>query len=229
MKFSTLIPGVLIRRKNRFIADVALETGESVAAYVPSTGRLPGALWPGCRVWLAQTDDPRRKTAYTLLLTELHQGGLCSINAVLANQLFAEAMIKGGLAAFPYEQIEKEVKHGHSRLDFRLSSSQTVCWVEVKSVTYVENGAGLFPDAPTERGQRHLAVLAELAAGGDQASAVFIAQREDAQYFSPCEAIDPEFTTALRRAQRAGVAVLAYRCDVSLEGIEIAEEIPVNL
>jgi sugar fermentation stimulation protein A len=208
---------------------VTLESGESVVAYVPSTGRLPGALWPGGRVWLAHTDYPKRKTAYTLLLTELPHGGLCSINAVLANQLFAEAMDKGGLAAFPYEQIEHEVKYGHSRLDFRLTSPQAVCWVEVKSVTFVENGAGLFPDAPTERGQRHLEVLAELAAQSAQASAVFIAQREDARYFSPCENIDPEFSDALRRVQHAGVAVHAYRCAVTLESIEIAEEIPVNL
>ena len=229
MKFPALTPGVLIRRKNRFIADVQLETGENVAAYVPSTGRLPGALWPNGRVWLTHADDPNRKTAYTLLLTELHQGGLCSINAVLANQLFGEALTKGSLAAFPYEQIEKEVKRGHSRLDFRLSSQQKTCWVEVKSVTYVEDGAGLFPDAPTVRGQRHLEVLGELAAAGILASAVFIAQREDAQYFSPCEAIDPEFADALRRAHRAGVAIHAYRCDVRLEGIEITEEIPVDI
>ena len=229
MRFPPLHPGILIQRKNRFTAEVQLAEGKTIAAYVPTTGRLTGALSPGCRVWLSQAHNPERKTAYTLLLTELQQGGLCSVNAALANALFAEAVTKSALATFPCEHIEKEVAHGHSRLDFRLSSQDAICWVEVKSVTYVEDGVGMFPDAPTERGRRHLEVLAELAARGDLASAVFIAQRDDAYQFTPFEAVDPPFAQTLRQVHQQGVAIHAYRCEVSLEGITIEEEIPVVL
>jgi sugar fermentation stimulation protein A len=227
MKFPPLQPGVLLQRKNRFSALVQLEGGEKIAAYVPTTGRLTGALQPGYRVWLENSHNPKRKLAYTVLLSELLGGGLCSINAMMANALFIEAVQKKRLHAFPYEQIEKEVVYGHSRLDFRLSSSKGVCWVEVKSVTYVENGIGMFPDAPTDRGKRHLEVLAELAKGGQRAAAVFIAQRADALYFAPYEAVDPEFSKTLRQVHQQGVEIVAYRCKLSLEEISISNAIPV--
>ena len=229
MNFPTLIPAILIKRHNRFSAAVRLEEGLVVSAYVPTTGRLTGVLRPGCRVWLEPVDDPHRKTSFNLVLSELESGGLCSVHAALANQLFAEAVQSGRLPAFPYAEIQREVSQLHSRLDFRLSSPQEVCWVEVKSVTYVESGVGMFPDAPTPRGQRHLVTLAELAAGGDRACAVFIAQRGDAFRFAPFDAVDPAFGEMLRRVHRQGIGVQAYRCDVRLEGIKIAEEIPIVL
>ena len=138
-------------------------------------------------------------------------------------------MIKKQLSAFEYEQVEKEVTLGRSRLDFRLTQGDQVCWVEVKSVTYVRDGVGMFPDAPTGRGRRHLVELAKLVASGDQASAVFIAQRGDAARFTPYEAIDPAFAETLRRVNCQGVAIHAYRCNVHLDMIEIGDEIPVEL
>ena len=229
MAFPTLTPAVFIKRDNRFIASVRLEGGAPAAAYVPTTGRLTGALRPGCRVWLEQSANPNRKTPYTLLLTEIEGGGLCSVNAIMANRLFHEAVTRKQLAAFPYEKIDSEVPHGKSRLDFRLSQNGNICWVEVKSVTYVEDGVGMFPDAPTARGRRHLETLAKLAASGDRASVVFIAQRGDAARFAPYQAIDPDFSETLRQVHQAGVEVHAYRCDVSLDQVKIAEEIPVTL
>lgn len=229
MKFPELIPGTFIKRDNRFSAAVRLETDSATAAYVPTTGRLTGALRPGCRIWLEQSQVPKRRTPYTLVLTELEHGGLCSVNAIMANWLFYEAVAAGRLAAFPYDQIEKEVPHGRSRLDFRLSQGEDICWVEVKSVTYVEDGVGMFPDAPTSRGRRHLSALTSLITAGDRASAVFIAQRGDAQQFTPFEAVDPAFAEALRMAQQVGVEIHAYRCAVNLEGIEIVGEMPVFL
>ncbi len=229
MKFPALIPAVFIKRDNRFSASVRLEAGTPAAAFVPTTGRLTGALRPGCRVWLEHVDIPKRRTAYTLLLTELDQGGLCSVNAITANRLFHEAVTRKHLAAFTYEKIESEVPQGRSRLDFRLSQNGNICWVEVKSVTFVDGGVGLFPDAPTARGRRHLGTLAKLAASGDRASAVFISQRGDAESFSPYETIDPAFAETLRQVHRAGVEVHAYRCDLSLHKITIAAEIPVEI
>lgn len=228
MKFPELVPGVFIQRNNRFTAGIRLESGGVTAAFIPTTGRLTGALRPGCRVWLEQVESAHRKTEFNLVLTELDHGGLCSVNAMMANRLFTEGVSAGRLTAFPYVHIDREVTLGRSRLDFRLTRGDEICWVEVKSVTYVEKGVGMFPDAPTGRGRRHLEELAKLAAGGARASAVFIAQREDPRLFTPFEDIDPMFAETLRRVHRAGVEVHAYRCDVHLEGIVIADEIPVK-
>jgi len=229
MDFSDLVPAFFAKRGNRFTAGVRLVAGGTSTAFIPTTGRLTGVLTPGCRVWLEKAENPKRKTPYTLVLSELPGGGLCSTNAYLANVLFSEAVEKGRLAAFPYETVENEVPFGNSRLDFRLSNPGETCWVEVKSVTFVENGVGMFPDAPTARGRKHLGELEKLVEKGDRASAVFIAQREDALTFAPYEAIDPEFADALRHAVENGVEVHAYRCAVSTERVEIAEEIPVVL
>jgi sugar fermentation stimulation protein A len=229
MQFSELIPAFFAKKGNRFTAGVRLEAGGVSTAFIPTTGRLTGVLTPGCKVWLEKAENPDRKTPYTLVLSELSGGGLCSTNAYLANGLFSEAVEKGGLAAFPYKTVENEVPIGHSRLDFRLSNEGETCWVEVKSVTYVENDVGLFPDAPTSRGRKHLGELEKLAENGDRACAVFVAQRGDALTFAPYEAIDPEFAEALRHAVENGVEVHAYRCAVSTERIEVAEEITIHL
>jgi sugar fermentation stimulation protein A len=164
-----------------------------------------------------------------MALAELENGGLCSTNAYLANQLFNEAVENGSLAAFKYPIIESEVSFGKSRLDFRLSKGNQACWVEVKSVTYVDDGIGRFPDAPTSRGRKHLAELENLAALGNRASVVFIAQREDAQKFAPFEAVDPAFSQTLREVHAKGVEVHAYVCHVTTESIEINQELPVDL
>ncbi len=229
MRFTELIPAMFIKRQNRFSAGVRLETGKLADVYVPTTGRLTGVLKPGCRVWLSPADKPGRKTRFTMALAELDTSGLCSTNAHLANSLFYEAVNKDKLTAFSYPVIDREVTIGKSRLDFRLSEKDRVCWVEVKSVTFAEDGIGRFPDAPTARGRRHLGELAKLVISGDRASVVFIAQREDALRFAPFEKIDPEFAEVLRQINYEGVEIHAYRCKVSTENIEIDEEIPVDL
>jgi sugar fermentation stimulation protein A len=164
-----------------------------------------------------------------MALAELESGGLCSTNAHLANTLFYKAVKNGDLAAFPCPNIDREVSFGDSRLDFRLSDGDQACWVEVKSITYAEEGIGRFPDAPTARGRRHLGELAKLATLGDRASVVFIAQREDAHKFAPFEDVDPAFTEVLRQIKDVGVEIHAYRCHVSTYAIKISGEIPVDL
>ena len=229
MRFSELIPAKLIKRQNRFSAGVRLESGKLADVYVPTTGRLTGVLQPGCQVWLEPAKNPARKTRFTMALAQLETGGLCSTNAHLANHIFNEAIKEGELSAFQYRLIDREVTYGDSRLDFRLSDGDKACWVEVKSVTFAEESIGRFPDAPTPRGRRHLGELARLAANGDRASAVFIAQREDALKFAPFEEIDPDFAEVLRQIIDVGVEIHAYRCNVSTEQIRITEEIPVDL
>lgn len=229
MKIGELIPATFIKKGNRFTAGVYLESGGATTAHVPTTGRLTGALRPGCRVWLEAAENPNRQTPFTLVLSELAEGGLCSVDATMANRLFKEALEQGTLKSFPYAKVEAEVPYGRSRLDFRLSEGEAVCWVEVKSVTYAEDGVGMFPDAPTGRGRKHLGELEKLAREGQCASVVFIAQRDDAMRFAPFKRIDPDFAAELRRVSELGVEVHAYRCDVSTEEVVIAEEIPVSL
>ena len=229
MKFPELIPAEFVYRPNRFTAAVHLKQGGAAYAYVSTTGRLTGVLRPGCRVWLSPAANPQRKTPFNLVLTELESGGLCSVNASLANQLFSEALADGRISAFQYDRVEREVTFGRSRLDLRLSEGGQTCWIEIKSVTYVEEGVGMFPDAPTARGRRHLEELATLVRQGDRASVVFIAQREDLESFSPYEVIDPDFSETLREVNQGGVEVHAYRCAVNLKEIEVTGEIPVYL
>lgn len=229
MKFPSLVPALFLSRPNRFVAVVRLENGKQARAYVPTTGRLTHALDPGCRVWLEDAKAPHRKTHYTLHLAELASGGYCGIQAVQANQLFAEAVAAGRLSAFNYDQVQAEVAVGGSRLDFQLSDDTGLCWVEVKSVTYAVAGVGKFPDAPTGRGRRHLIELARLAQSGDRACVVFIVQREDAQSFTPFTEIDPGFAQTLREVGKQGVEVHAYRCRLDLNEVEIHQAIPVRL
>ncbi len=229
MKFPELIPAEFVYRTNRFTAAVHLKQGGAAYAYVPTTGRLTGVLRPGCRVWLSPAVNPQRKTPFNLVLTELESGGLCSVNASLANRLFSEALADRRISAFQYDRVEREVSFGRSRLDLRLSKGDRTCWIEIKSVTYVEEGVGMFPDAPTARGRRHLDELATLLGQGDRASVVFIAQREDVESFSPYEVIDPDFADKLREVHQVGVEVHAYCCNVSLKEIQVSAEIPVHL
>ncbi len=226
MNFPELIPAWFVKRTNRFTAGLRLENGTLANAFIPTTGRLTGVLVPGCSVWLAQADlSTGRKTAYDIVLVELIDGGFCCINALNANRIFAEAVGLRQLSAFQYNEVKNEVAIGKSRLDFRLVSGKDVCWAEVKSVTYVKNGVGKFPDAPTSRGRKHLLELADLAKSGDRVSVVFIAQREDALSFAPYADIDPEFAETLKTVNQQGVEIHAYRCNVNLVSIEISESI----
>jgi sugar fermentation stimulation protein A len=186
-------------------------------------------LTPGRLCWLAHRDGPHRKTQFDLVLLA-YQGVLVSVDARRPNDLLAEALAARRLAQFAgYSQIEREVGHGASRIDFRLSGAAGTCWVEVKSVTLVEAGVARFPDAPTRRGARHVRELIELAASGDGAAVVFVIQRPDARLFMPHNEADPELADALRRAARAGVGVFGWSCRVGQEQVTIGREVPVVL
>ncbi len=223
-----MIAGRFVRRDNRFRVTVEVN-GEHVAAHLPNSGRLTELLTPGRPCWLAESDAPRRKTRFDLTLM-VYAGTLVSVDARLPNALLAEALAVGRLEPFRgYESVEREVRFGESRLDFRLSGPDGVCWVEVKSVTLVEGGLARFPDAPTARGVRHLGELVTAVRRGDRAAVVFVIQRADAQRFVPHDEADAAFGAALREAARAGVGVSAWRCKVSQQEITIAEPVPVEL
>jgi sugar fermentation stimulation protein A len=216
-----------VRRENRFRATVLVD-GAPAAAHVANSGRLTDLFEADRPIWLSPAPTgSERKTAYDLKLVA-HDGVLVSVDARLPNPLFAAALERG-LAPFPHLSYRREVTHGASRIDFLLDTAAGAHWIETKSVTLVEEGVALFPDAPTARGRRHLQSLIDLRAEGAAASVVFVVQRPDAQALSPHPTADPAFIVGLQAAAAAGVDLRAFVCDVSLDGITLAGEIPVRL
>lgn len=228
-----LVPARFIRRENRFRALVELD-GRPQAAHVANSGRLGELLTPRAAVWVALAQPgAARKTACHLALVE-YGGVLVSVDARLPNRLAAEALAAGRLAPLAgYGQIQPEVRAGSSRLDFLLSSGPDAaaprCWLEVKSVTLVEDGCALFPDAPTVRGVKHLAELAALRQAGERVVVGFVVQRADVRRFRLHPTADPAFAASLRRVQAEGVEVYAWRCAVSRNAIELTDSVTVDL
>ena len=218
-----------LKRQNRFSVLVRLK-GQAVAAHLPNSGRLGELLVPGRRCYILPALNPLRKTHYDLVLIETPNGLLTSTDARLPNQLFAKAFESTLLPEFEnYSHLEREVAYQQSRLDFRLSNSGQICYVEVKSVTLVNDGIALFPDAPTTRGTRHLSHLMALKQSGFDAAIVFWVQRGDAVKVRPnCES-DPVFAKTLADAQQKGVQILAYKSDVRVDGFEFMGSIPVKV
>ncbi|MFQ5593125.1 MAG: DNA/RNA nuclease SfsA, partial [Anaerolineae bacterium] len=204
-----LVEGRFVQRDNRFRATV-LVNGQSTQAHVPNSGRLHELLIPGQPVLLAHAPAPHRITDYDLVMVRLGDR-LVSMDARLPSRLFHEAVAAGRLDAFAgYDRVQPEVRFGESRLDSRLEKAGELCYVEVKSVTLVEDGCGLFPDAPTLRGQRHVRELMAARQQGHRAAVVFVIQRDDARCFRPHAAADPDFAQVLREAGEAGVEVYAF-------------------
>ena len=233
MQFSfPLISGTLIRRYQRFLADVRLENGEIVVAHCPNTGSMMGCKEPGSRVWLSESDNPTRKLRYTWELVEARPDVWVGIHTGRSNGLVEEAILSGAIVELAgYENIRREVKFGQerSRVDLLLSHDEKPdCYVEVKNVTAaVENGVAIFPDAVSDRGAKHLRELMAVAASGQRAALVFCVQREDVTEVRPADEIDPVYGRTLRDAIGAGVEVLAYGAKVSSEGISIGKSLPV--
>ncbi|HEY75497.1 MAG TPA: DNA/RNA nuclease SfsA [Thermoflexia bacterium] len=221
MELPRTVEGRFVRRENRFRVAVEVD-GRVEAAHLPNSGRLGGLLVPGRRCYLVPRSSPGRRTPYDLLLVA-HAGVLVSVDARLPNPLFAEAVAAGRLAPFAgVTRVAREVRHGGSRIDFRLEGAWGTCWVEAKSVTLVEDGVALFPDAPTGRGRRHLEDLITLVREGHRAAVVFVVQRPDARAFAPNGRTDPAFARMLAEAAAQGVEVYAYRCRVTRKAISIA-------
>ena len=223
-----LVEGRFLVRLNRFAALVEV-AGQEVMVHVANSGRMRELLVLGHRVLLKPASADSRKTQFDLALVDLGFT-LASADARLPNVLMAEALARGSLPQFrDYPQLHREVPFTESRLDLMLEGPRGRCYVETKSVTLVVDGVGLFPDAPTTRGVKHLGSLAKAVAAGHRAAVVFVVQREDAQSVAPHDQADPQFGGALRRAVAAGVEAFAYRCRVTPQEITLAEELPVEL
>lgn len=216
-------------------ADHALEVaephaGDIVEAHIPDRGRLEAVLIPGRRIWLRPSTDPARRTAWSALLAESPSGtGLVSLDTTLPNRLIARALHDRTLDELRGWTLERaEWRRGASRFDFLLAGDDGRLVLEVKSVGLVDGGIAYFPDGVTARGARHLRELAEIAGeDGWQAAVLFVAQRDDAREVRPAAHIDPGFAAALEDAARAGVRILGRRCRVRLDGVSLAEPLPV--
>lgn len=226
-----LIPGTLIRRYKRFLADVQLNSGETVTAHCPNSGSMKTCSQPGQPVYLSVHDNPKRKLKYTWELIHM-PGSLVGVNTQVPNRLTAHAIASGDVAELcGYATIRREVRVGsHSRLDILLESpGRRPCYVEVKNCTLVTDGKATFPDAVTVRGQKHLVELQGLVTAGFRCAMFFLVQRMDAESFGPADHIDPEYGKKLRQASQNGVEILAYDVSINLTGIRLNDRVPYDL
>lgn len=224
MRYQEVKKGVFLTRPNRFIAHVELD-GKVEICHVKNTGRCRELLVPGAEVWLEKGANPNRKTAWDLIA--VHKGGrLINMDAQAPNKVFAEfapQYLPGLLALHP------EYTYGKSRLDFCLETSEGPYFVEVKGVTLEDGGHARFPDAPTERGIKHLQELSRAVQEGHRAGVVFVIQMADIADFSPNDVTHPAFGAALRAAAANGVAVSAFTCRVTPDSLAIDQSVPVIL
>ncbi len=214
------------RRVNRFLAVVDV-TGRETPIHVANSGRLRELFLPGARVWLKPVRREGRKTEFDLALIEA-DGAMVSTDARLPNALVAEAAAGGLLDGIAKPaSITREPTFGESRFDLAFTEGDNRRYVEVKSVTLVEQGVGLFPDSPTLRGAKHLNSLSKAVIAGHRATVVFVVQRPDARAFSTNDPADPALAEAFLRAVAHGVEAYAYNCLVSLEQIRIDRQLPI--
>ncbi len=232
---SSLIEGRLLKRYKRFLADVELIDGSMVTAHTANTGAMTGCCEPGSRVWLSRSDNPKRKYPLTWEIIEVVPGVLCGINTMLSNKLVREAIESGFVTELSdYQSVRGEVRYGNenSRIDLLLESDSPKntppCYVEVKNVTLVDNGVGLFPDAVTARGTKHLRELMFMVEQGARAIIFYCVQRNDCREVRPADNIDKLYGQTLRQAIDAGVEALAYEFQVSPTEILPIKSLPVN-
>jgi sugar fermentation stimulation protein A len=231
MKLPELIPGRLIKRYKRFLADIELEDGSVVTAHCPNSGSMLGCNRPGSPVLLSLSPNPNRKLAYTWELLQV-DGFWVGLNTMLPNQLAEEAILDGTIVELQgYPNLRREVPYGseRSRIDILLEGDERRCYVEVKNVTLVEDGLALFPDAVTTRGQKHLRELMEVVRNGHRGVLLFTVQRGDGTAVAPADRIDPEYGRLLREAVAHDVEALAYRAEVQPEQIRLTERLAVVL
>lgn len=228
MKLPHLIKARLIKRYKRFLADVELVDGTVITVHCPNSGSMMGCAVPGSTVFLSTSQNMKRKFPHTWEMAIVNDV-MVGLNTGLPNKLVYEAIQNGVITELQgYTTIRPEVPYGeHSRIDLLLEEAASRCFVEVKNVTLVENNKAFFPDAVTERGQKHLHELMRVVREGDRGVIFFTVQRRDAECVSPADAIDPEYGRLLRLALQNGVEALAYRAEVTELEIILKERLPV--
>ena len=225
MEYGKMVPGVFLARPNRFIAHVQIDGREEVC-HVKNTGRCRELLPPGAEVWCQESDNPARKTKYDLI-TVKKGDRLINMDSQAPNTAAREWLLAGGLGEI--SELRPETVHGDSRFDFSIMKDGKRCLLEVKGVTLENDGVCAFPDAPTERGTKHLRGLARAAEEGFGAYVLFVVQMENVRYLHPNDATDPAFGKTLREAAEAGVKILAMDCRVTPGSMALNKSLPVCL
>ena len=225
MKYNNMVPGVFQARPNRFIAHVEID-GRLEVVHVKNTGRCRELLPVGAEVWCEVSDNPNRKTKFDLI-TVRKGHRLINMDSQAPNKAAGEWLQTGGLGEI--QNLKAETFHEDSRFDFSFEKDGRKCFLEVKGVTLENEGVCAFPDAPTDRGAKHLNGLCKLAREGYGAYVLFVIQMAGVKYLHPNDATDPKFAAALREAAANGVQVLAVDCHVAEDTMEIRNPVPVML
>lgn len=230
MKYKHVVDAIFVERPNRFIANVDIN-GERETVHVKNTGRCKELLVPGSKVYLAVADNPERKTKYDLIAVEKQRENkatlLINMDSQIVNDVAGEWLAKGLL--FSKEAvIRREVTYGKSRFDFYIEDGERKIFLEVKGVTLEHDGIASFPDAPTERGIKHIRELVQCIEEGYEAYILFVIQMKEISLFHPNDVTHKAFGDALREAKQNGVNVLAYDCKVTSDSIELDRQIGVK-
>ena len=225
MQYGKMVEGVFLARPNRFIAHIEIE-GKTEICHVKNTGRCRELLPAGAQVWCLDAQSPSRKTRYDLITVRKGER-LINMDSQAPNQAAKEWLLAGGLGEI--QNLKAESKHGDSRFDFSFTRDGKPCFLEVKGVTLENDGVCAFPDAPTQRGAKHLKELARLAEEGYGAYVLFVIQMEGVKYLHPNDQTDKPFGEALRSAKNAGVHIMAYDCKITVDTMEINNKVEVKL
>ena len=230
MTYPNIRPGTFIKRPNRFIAHVEVDGAEEIC-HVKNTGRCRELLVPGAKVWLVESDNPERKTRFDLVAVEKVRADgtlLINMDSQAPNHIFREWAEAGNFRP-GLKILRGETTYGNSRFDFYWEDSEKRGFVEIKGVTLEHDGVVRFPDAPTERGVKHLEELTSAKAAGYEAAVCFIVQMEGMKHLEPNDATHPAFGDALRKCAAAGVEVFALECETAPGYVKAVREIPIKL
>ncbi|MGI6030433.1 MAG: DNA/RNA nuclease SfsA [Eubacteriales bacterium] len=230
MYYPNIFPATFLQRPNRFIAHCLIEDQE-IICHVKNTGRCRELLIPGCRVYVQHCPSPQRKTQYDLIAVQ-KGSRLINMDSAAPNRLFVEALRQGTVPLEALQNltcVRQEQTFGESRLDFYVEQGNRRGYGELKGVTLEEEGIAYFPDAPTQRGVRHIHTLMETARQGLDAYLIFIVQMENILCLRPNDRTHPAFGEAMREAARAGVSIHAFTCTVTPDTLTLAQSIPIEL
>lgn len=226
MKYDGILLGIFKSRPNRFIANI--EVNEKIeVCHVKNTGRCKELLIDGAKVFVQKSNNPNRKTGFSLI-SVIKENRLINMDSQVPNKVVHEWILKGGLFN-NVTLIKPESKYKNSRFDFYIEADNKKIFIEVKGVTLEDNGVVKFPDAPTERGVKHIKELCDCISEGYEAYVIFVIQMKDILYFEPNSETHKEFAEVLKYAEKNGVKILAVDCDVTEDTIEIRNFVDVRL
>ncbi len=226
MKYANITEGVFVSRPNRFIAEIDID-GKTEICHVKNTGRCKELLIPGVRVYVQKSTNPNRKTQYDLI-SVYKDDKLFNIDSTAPNVVFGEWVTSSGYFGKP-ELVKPESRYKNSRFDFYIETETRKIYAEVKGVTLESDGVLMFPDAPTERGVKHITELCECVKEGYEAYAVFVVQTDYAKYFTPNAKTHKAFSEALAQAEKYGVKLLCLNCDVTADSLSIKDFVDIRL